>query len=258
MPSPKLAVISTLTILSACSPGHFGWPDGPGAAFREYRQSFADAAGDRLVEPIDRAELQRRARERGALWLGDHHRHSRLHALHSELLDGLRRDGAQLALGLEAIGVRDQPMVDDYLAGRIDMRSLRAGMRTRWRGSWLDDPELDPWFFRSLLAFAKEHRIPVFPLEPTPRLPLAQRDDYIARTVATARARHPDRLLIVLLGQSHLLGQGDVVRRSGVDGLVVGGLPTPRLQRHFETPRGRNTVWRTDRGSYWFEEMFDR
>jgi len=258
MPAPKPAVISALTILSACTPSRFGWPEDPGAGFREYRQSFADAAGERLVEPVTRPELCQRIRSQRALWLGDHHRHSKLHGLQSQLLDELVRDGAQLALGLEAIGARDQPMVDDYLQGRIDMRALRSGMRTRWSGSWLDDNDLDPWFFRSLLSFAKAHRIPVFALEPTPRLPLATRDEYIARTVRDARARHRDRLLVVVLGQSHLLGDGDVVRRSGVDGVVFGGLPTDRLQRRRPTTRGRGTAWRTDADVYWFEEMFGR
>ncbi|MFN3244482.1 MAG: ChaN family lipoprotein [Planctomycetota bacterium] len=258
MPASKLAVITTLTFVGACSPTRFDWPDGPGAAFRDYRQSFADAAGQRLVEAVDRHALLRRARAAGALWLGDHHRHSRLHALQTELLDQLVRDGADLLLGLEAIGVRDQPMVDDYLEGRIDMRALRSGMRTRWSGSWLDDPELDPWFFRSLLTFARQHRIPVFALEPTPRLPLARRDEYIARTVAAACRRHKDRLPVVLVGQSHLKGIGDVVARSGVGGLVLGGLPTAGLQRIAPGDGDRGTVWRSDGDVYWFDEMFDR
>ena len=108
MPAPKLSVITAVTILAACSPRSFGWPDGPGAEIRGYRASFAAAAGDELVERVERPQLRRRALAAGALWLGDHHRHARLHALHTELLDELVRDGAPMVLCLEAVGVQAQ------------------------------------------------------------------------------------------------------------------------------------------------------
>ena len=256
MPAPKLSVITAVTILAACTPRSFGWPDGPGAEIRGYRASFAAAAGDELVERVERPQLRRRALNAGALWLGDHHRHARLHALHTELLDELVRDGAPMVLCLEAVGVQDQRWVDAYLRGRIEMRELRRHLRARWSGSWLDDPDLDPWYFRALLAFAREHAVPVKALEPTPRLPLAQRDARIARAVADARLEHPDRLLVVVVGQTHLLGQGDVVRRSEVGGLVVGGLPTEPLLEPGPTERARGAAWRSDQGVYWFDEMF--
>ena len=129
-------------------------------------------------------------------------------------------------------------------------------MKRRWPGSWLDDPELDPWFFRSLLAFAKEHEVPVFALEPTPRLRLAARDACIAQSVREARARHPRRVVVVVVGQTHLLGLGDVVRRSQVGGLVIGGLPTEPLLDPGPPARSRGAAWRSDQDVYWFDEMF--
>lgn len=257
MPSKILACISALLILGGCSPSRFSWQQGPEAQLQRYRASFAAAAGDELVEHVSRPELRRRAVRAGALWLGDHHRHSRLHGLQSRLLEELVADGAELALGLEAVGTRDQPVVDDYLAGRVDLRGLRAQMKRRWSGSWLDDPDLDPWFFRSLLTFAKTHDAPVFALEPTPRLPLAARDEWIARSVRDARERHPRRLLVVVVGQAHLLGDGDVVRRSGVRGVVVGGRPTAALAAPPPAPPVGGGAWRSSGDVYWFEQMFD-
>ena len=93
---------------------------------------------------------------------------------------------------------------------------------------------------------------------PTPRLPLAQRDERIARAVADARLHYPDRLLVVVVGQAHLLGRGDVVRRSEVGGLVLGGRPTEALAPNAPAERIRGTAWRSDQDVYWFAEMFDR
>lgn len=256
MPAQQLSVIPAAMILAACSPSAFGWTRSPGADFLDYRRRFDAAAGQELIERVEREELRRRILAAGVLWLGDHHRHSRLHALQLGILAELVRDGAELALGLEAVGLQDQDAVREYLAGRLDMRALRATLRRRWPGSWLDDPDLDPWFFRSLLSFAREHRCPVFALEPTPRLTLPRRDLIMARAVADARRKHPDRVVVVVVGQTHLCGAGEVVARSGVGGVVVGGAPTEALARPRPPAGNPGSLWRSDGDLYWFEEMF--
>lgn len=256
MPKQLLPVILAFVFAASCSQD-FLWQGGPGSEFAAYRASFEAAAGRELVAEMPRADLLRELATTHLLWLGDHHRHSRLHALQSVLLQQLSRRGVAMALGLEAIGVRDQHLVNDFLAGETDMRTLRDQMRTRWSGSWLDDRALDPWFFRSLLEFAKQHEIPVFALEPTPRLPLAMRDPYIARTVLDACERYRDRLVVVVVGQTHLMGNGDVVGRTGKAGVVIGGLPPSHLREQSirEAPRG--TCWRDDSGVLWFGEMLE-
>ena len=258
MPARPLPVITATVILSACQPLA---PDRTGRApdaLLSYRASFAAAAGDELVEEVSRDELVRRIRAARAVWLGDQHRHARLHALHSELLEALVRAGAQLAFGLEAIGTQDQPWVDAFLAGEIGMRALRRRLRARWPGSWLDDPDLDPFYYRSLLSFAQAHAVPVFALEPTPRGPLAQRDAAMARAVAAARRRHPERVLAVVVGQAHLLGEGDLVRRSRAGGLVFGGQPTDALQRVAPATAPATSAWRSNADIYWPAPMFSR
>lgn len=255
MRASKLSVILAAAIATACRVEPFGRQRGSGASFQEYRESFVAAAGDAFSEQLDQRELRRRAREQRTVWLGDHHRHSRLHALHLEMLSALERGGAKMTLLLEAVGTQDQPIVDAYLAGQRDMRALRASTRARWPGSWLDDPALDPAYFRSLLTFAREHEIPVRALEPTPRAPLATRDTTLAGAVAAARAAYPGSLLVVVLGQSHLLGEGDVVRRSGVGGVVVGGEPTRPLMRARPARALPGSVWRSNGDVYWFGEM---
>ena len=257
MPRPRPSCICAL-VLAGCTPGVFGWQDERLATLHQYRQAFAAAAGERLVERIDRERLHRILSQTDTLWLGDHHRHAALHGLHLELLRELHAAGRPLAFGLEAIGVRDQPHVDDYLRAAIDMPTLRRRMRARWSGSWLDDRDLDPWYFRALLAFAREIGAPVFALEPTPRLPLPQRDTFMAQAIARAGDRWPGRLLVVVVGQTHLLGDGDLVRRSGRGGVPIGGLPTDRLRAAAPARRRPGALWRSDAGVWWFDELFAR
>jgi len=256
---PKLPISATLTLVftAGCSQD-FLWQRGPRAEFEAYRASFEASAGQEFVAPVARPQLLAEAQSAEVLWLGDHHRHSRLHALQTTLLKQLQDQGVDMVLGLEAIGIQDQPLVDDFLAGEIDLRSLRQQMRARWSGSWLDDRDLDPWFFRSLLMFAKQHRIPVIALEPTPRLPLKLRDPYIARTLTDAWERHRDRLMVVIIGQTHLLGEGDLVARTGRDSVVIGGRPTKRLREQPARPMQRGTFWQADSGVLWFAEMLPR
>lgn len=256
MPSLRFLFIPVLAFATACSPAGFGWQDPVNPKLAAYRQSFIELAGSELVEPITRAQLLERIESSRILWLGDHHRHSRLHALQTELLQQLQQDGVQMAFGLEAIGTRDERMVQDFLDGRIDLNGLRDGMRARWEGSWLDDRSLDPWFYRSLLETAKRHGIPVFALEPTPRLPLRSRDTFMAQTLQQASERHPDRLLVVVVGQTHLLGQGDLVHRVPLPSTIVGGVPTRPLMDLAPRPLPRGQCWRADSGLLWFGEMF--
>ena len=256
MHSPRLHVILACVFLGACTPTTFSGQTDPRSAISAYRESFSDAAGSELVDSVQRNDLLTLISNGRNLWLGDHHRHSRLHALQTELLKQLQHRGMSMAFGLEAVGVRDEPLIRDFLANRIDLRTLRERMLARWPGSWLDDRDLDPWFYQSLLIMAKRHRIPVFALEPTPRLSLHSRDAYIAQTVARARERYPDRLIVTVLGQAHLLGQGDVIHRSGCRGVVIGGQPTTRLMAKSPTALPPGGCWRTDSEVLWFTEMF--
>ena len=224
------------------------------AAALRYRESFHASAGTAFVATLGRDELVAALDKARVLWLGDHHASSRLHAMQSELLEQLRRRGVRMAFVLEAVGTQDGPQVQQYLAGELSIEDLRKVMRKRWSGSWLDDTELDPFFYRSLLAFAKKHQIPVTPLEPTPRGTLADRDEAMAKVVQEAIAAHPDRLVVVVVGQAHLLGEGDLVHRTNQPWLAIGGEPPVGL-RSAPGERSRYSLLQSDSGLFWFSEL---
>lgn len=247
-------VITTFALLGACSPARFAWHEAP-ATVASYRAAFAAAAGDRFVATISRPRLLDAARSARVLWLGDHHTSPRLHLLQRELLRELQAAGVPLLLVLEAIGEQDEPWVDAFLAGHADEWVLRERIRRRWPASWLDDDALDSSHYRALLAFGRRHRLPVRGLEPTPRLPLAERDPRIAARVRELAAVHPDRLVVVVVGQAHLLGDGDVAAACGLPGLLLGGEPTPALLAATPPPHAASDLLRSNGGMWWFAPL---
>lgn len=218
------------------------WNGGPGEEeyLARYKESFYESVGDRITRGTSFAALVA-VLQRGevrVLYLGDHHRDGRLHRRMEGLLDRLAAAGLEVALGLEAIGVGDEADVERYLAGEIDLAELRQACARRWPETWLEDDEVDRGFYRRLLRWAREHGVPVFAIEPTPRLPLHRRDEVIALNIRSAAEHLPGRLLVVVVGQAHLLGTGDLVHRVGLPFRAVGAAPPPRTELPRPLPEG--------------------
>ncbi|CAH0364616.1 unnamed protein product [Pelagomonas calceolata] len=71
-----------------------------------------------------------------ALYLGEHHNSLRDHLLQADILRALRRSEPRrpMAVGLEAIQRRFQPVLDDYLRGAIGLEQLEQ--QTEWSTRW--------------------------------------------------------------------------------------------------------------------------
>jgi uncharacterized iron-regulated protein len=104
----------------------------------------------------------------GALWLGEHHNSASDHALQAEIIRklyhsrkgkaGSTKDTPTMGIGLEQVQVQFQPVLDDYIAGRIlasDMQRL-----VEWDKRWM-------WPFQAyepVFTAAKELGIPLVAL----------------------------------------------------------------------------------------------
>ena len=253
MPLPGRVVI--LALLAGCSPGKFVWTDDGTPELAAYRRSFAADAGDRFTGEWPRERLLQDLAGVRVLWLGDHHKSPRLHTLHLELLEQLQRAGRPLALALEAVGTQDEDDVHELVAGTLSLDGLRTRMLERWPGSWLDDGDLDAGYYRAVLAFARRNAVPVRGLEPTPRLPLHARDHAITAAVRSLAATEPQRLVVVIVGQTHLLGDGDVVARTGGPSIALGGEPPPPLLANAPDTLAPGSFHRSTGGLWWFAEL---
>ncbi len=192
------------------------------------------------------------------LFLGDHHRDELLHDKMVALLHWLIEQGHKPVLGLEAIGFDDNADLQEFLAGGIDLVELAGRAVRRWPGTWLtDQSSVDSSYFRALLNLAKENGLAVFPLEPAPRLPLANRDSVIARGIRDAAHAYPGRLIVVVVGHAHLLGKGRLVARVGLPSLAIGARMSQQLTTaYLDYPRAQKPCFlKTTSGILFFHPM---
>ena len=78
--------------------------------------------------------LIRAVQSKRAIFLGEHHPDLRDHLLQAALLRRLLTIRRPLAVGLEAVQRQFQPVLKDYIAGRIDEKQLFA--QTDWERRW--------------------------------------------------------------------------------------------------------------------------
>ena len=247
------AGIAACLLLLSCEATTFDWQGRSPSALSDYHVAYERDAGTRIDGSASWDDFLALAASRRALYLGDHHRDERLHALHRDLLQRLAKHGVRMRLMLEAIGIEDQPHIDAYLAGRIGMEQLVAACRTRWQGSWIAGGDVDAAHYRELLRIAKSLGIRASGIEPTPRLPLSQRDPRIAAQVRAEALADEGALLVVVVGQSHVLGTGRLADRIGLPCTILGARPTSSMR--IDATRLRQDFVRTERFVWLFSEL---
>lgn len=206
-------------------------PSGP-PGLRAYKESHYRGLGTDFDASWTWEDFSRALDSSRVLFLGDHHKDEELHdRMLATLLRLSRTHGRKIALGLEAVGIQDELAIARYLRGEDDLDTLRAHVRTRWPQSWLDPGDVDAGFYRATLEVARRERLPVFGLEPAPRLPLAKRDAAIASRIRLVHRHLPNHLLVVIVGHAHLLGRGNVIGRTQLPSVAVGARMSRSLER---------------------------
>lgn len=226
---PRLLAAAAAT-LSGCSNASLHWPQaepqdpaptGP-RYLRMYKESHFRALGDDFGAAVSMDEFCARVARARVLYLGDHHDDASLHERMLALLGELDRRQLPYELGLECIGIQDEPAVDVFVRGGLDLDDLVHTTGERWPESWLDSSDVDSGFYRALLQRARAHATPVFALEPTPRPPLYERDQGMARRIRARSREGQGTLMVIVVGETHLLGQGQLVRRVDLPHVAVG------------------------------------
>jgi Haem-binding uptake, Tiki superfamily, ChaN len=250
----------TLALILA-SAGVCGACAGPDTGRPTYIKQYVDAhyseLGDSFLPPLTRTEFLKRLKSTRVLYIGDHHRDQELHHQIVDLVGWICARGLRPVIGMEALGSQDNKSLQEFLSGGIEFEALRRRVARRWPLSWLERDGVDHDFFRRLLQQARRRRLDAFPLEPTPRLPLAQRDALMATTIRRVLRLYPNRLIIVIVGHAHIMGDGHLRGRVGAESLAIGARCSPALMTHLadQLPIEPTSFLRSNRGVLFFPEI---
>ena len=159
-------------------------------AFRHYDSVIVSS---QLRETIHNADV---------ILVGDYHALPAAQRQAASLLEQRAMAGDRpVVLGVETIFARDQHILDEWWRREIDESEFRQRIRfdLDWGYDWSP--------FYELLVAARDHGDAVYGLDCMPREDLRKigaRDRHAAIKLAEIRGRHPDAVIFVLFGESHL------------------------------------------------------
>jgi len=124
--------------------------------------------------------------DKRVIYVGETHDRMDHHRLQLAVLEALHRAGRDLAIGVEWFQHSFQPVVDEFIAGRIDEAELldRTGYYQRWR--------FDYRLYRPIVRYARAHGIPLRALNAPRELTDAVSRHGLADMPAEFRDQLPD------------------------------------------------------------------
>src|SRR5712691_2991567 len=164
---------------------------------REFNQAFRNY--DSL---LDSQQIQDALHAADIVLIGDYHALPAAQRYAASLIEQRALAGdRKVVLGVETIFARDQHILDEWWRGEIDEAELRQRIRfdLDWGYDWTP--------FYELLSAARDHAVGLYGLDCMPREDLRKigaRDRHAAEKIGEIRSRHPDALVLVLFGESHL------------------------------------------------------
>jgi Haem-binding uptake, Tiki superfamily, ChaN len=164
---------------------------------RDFRSAFSA-----YESVLTRGQLDSILLTADVLLVGDYHALPASQRFATQLVTGLARSaGRPVVLGLETVFARDQHILDLWMREQLSHQELRE--RIRFDFDW--GYEWHPFF--ELLQAGRSHAQAIYGLDCMPRSDMrriAARDRHAAIKIAEIRKRHPDAIVVVLFGESHL------------------------------------------------------
>ena len=125
------------------------------ASFSSY-QIFPDSSAnlDPLLKKVAPSDLMQifamtdnNSNEGGALWLGEHHNSAQDHQLQADFVRNIYKQrlnrhidkNGNMAVGLEMVQLRFQPVLDKYIAKKISSKEMKSQVQWDKRWSWSFD-----------------------------------------------------------------------------------------------------------------------
>jgi hypothetical protein len=164
---------------------------------REFNRSFQTYQSVLTIE-----DVQTTLRSADIVLIGDYHALPTSQRSAASLLEQRALAGDRpVVLGLETIFARDQHILDEWWRREIDETELRQRIRfdLDWGYDWAP--------FYELLVSARDNAEALYGLDCMPREDLRKigaRDRHAALKIAEIRQKHPNAVVFVLFGESHM------------------------------------------------------
>jgi uncharacterized iron-regulated protein len=164
---------------------------------REFNQAFRS-----YDSVLDSQQLQSALHAADVVLIGDYHALPVAQRYAASLLEQRALAGDRpVVLGVETIFARDQHILEEWWRREIDESELRQRIRfdLDWGYDWTP--------FHELLVAARDHGEGIYGLDCMPRENLRKigaRDRHAAAKIVESRERHPNAVIFVLFGESHL------------------------------------------------------
>jgi uncharacterized iron-regulated protein len=164
---------------------------------REFSESFRS-----YESPLSPDQIHNALQGCDMILIGDYHALPASQRYAAWLLEQRAMAGDRpLVLGVETIFARDQHVLEEWWRREIDDAELRQRIRfdLDWGYDWAP--------FYELLTAARDHAEAIYGLDCMPRENLRQigaRDRHAAAKLAEIRHTHPEAVILVLFGESHL------------------------------------------------------
>jgi len=164
---------------------------------RDFNQAFRN-----YESVLDAQQLRDAVRGADVVLIGDYHALPSAQRQAASLMEQRALAGDRpVVLGVETIFARDQHILDEWWRREIDEQEFRQRIRfdLDWGYDWAP--------FYELLVTARDHAEALYGLDCMPREDLRKigaRDRHAAIKLAEIRERHPNAVILVLFGESHL------------------------------------------------------
>src|SRR5579864_3438595 len=168
---------------------------------RKYLREFNHAFPN-YESPLDREQVQQAVHAADIVLIGDYHALPASQRFAASLLEQRALGGGRpVVLGVETIFARDQHILDEWWRREIEESELRQRIRfdLDWGYDWVP--------FYELLVSARDNAEALYGLDCMPREDLRKigaRDRHAALKIAEIRQRHPNAVVYVLFGESHM------------------------------------------------------
>lgn len=168
---------------------------------RKYLKDFSNAFRN-YKSVLDEEQLAQAVKLADTVLIGDYHALPAAQRFAASLLERRVQPGDRpVVLGVETIFARDQHIVNEWWRREISEEEFRERIRfdLDWGYDWAP--------FYELMLTAREQAEAVYGLDCMPREDLRKigaRDRHAAHKIAEIRQKHPNAVIVVLFGESHL------------------------------------------------------